>query len=55
MVEVLSPSSVKIDRWNKYQLHEKTGVKEYWLVDPANEFIEIHLLTEVGINCKGYF
>ncbi len=45
IVEILSPSSVKLDRWKKYQLYEKAGVKEYWLVDPMNESVEIHLLS----------
>ncbi|MBP2079118.1 Uma2 family endonuclease [Oceanobacillus polygoni] len=30
----------KLDRWTKYQLYEIAGVKEYWLVDPANESVE---------------
>ncbi|WP_246569943.1 Uma2 family endonuclease [Lentibacillus saliphilus] len=37
IIEFLSPSSVKLDRWKKYQLYEVAGVKEYWLVDPVNE------------------
>ncbi|WP_194241272.1 Uma2 family endonuclease [Bacillus fonticola] len=49
IIEVLSPSSVKLDRWQKYQLYEKAGVKEYWLVDPVNESVEVHLL------CEGYY
>ncbi|MCG5103388.1 Uma2 family endonuclease [Oceanobacillus alkalisoli] len=55
IVEVLSPSSAKMDRWNKYQLYEKAGVKEYWLVDPANESVEIYLLTDVGYKLQGIF
>ncbi|WP_368975769.1 Uma2 family endonuclease [Caldifermentibacillus hisashii] len=34
IIEILSPSSVKLDRWEKYQLYEKADVNEYWLVDP---------------------
>ncbi|TYR72805.1 Uma2 family endonuclease [Rossellomorea vietnamensis] len=44
IIEILSPSSVKLDRWKKFQLYEKAGVKEYWLVDPVNESVEMYLL-----------
>ena len=55
IVEVLSPSSVKLDRWQKYQLYEKAGVKEYWLVDPVNESVEVHLLCEGHYTFQGVF
>ncbi|MEN1968020.1 Uma2 family endonuclease [Lentibacillus sp. N15] len=55
IVEVLSPSSIKLDRWEKYQLYEKSGVKEYWLVDPANESVEIHHLIDDQYNFHGVF
>lgn len=44
IIEILLPSSVKLDRWKKYQLYEKAGVKECWIVDPVNKSVEIHLL-----------
>ena len=40
-IEVLSPSSIQNDRYRKYNLYEKAGVREYWIVDGANEAIEI--------------
>ena len=49
IVEILSPASVKLNRWKKYQLYEKTMVKEFLLVDPVNESVEIHLL--IGEHC----
>ncbi|WP_231514912.1 Uma2 family endonuclease [Oceanobacillus salinisoli] len=55
IIEILSPSSVKLDRWKKYQLYEKAGVKEYWLVDPVNESVEIHLLTDEHYKFQGVF
>ena len=33
-VEIISPSSVKIDPSRKFNLYERAGVPEYWLVDP---------------------
>ncbi len=47
IVEILSPSTSKKDLNEKFQLYEKHGVKEYWIVDPGNKYIQVfHLLTE---------
>ena len=46
VVEVLSPSTVKHDRGRKKQVYEQCGVKEYWIVDPANKTLEQYLLQE---------
>ncbi|RWR06355.1 Uma2 family endonuclease [Siminovitchia fortis] len=55
IIEVLSPSSVKMDRWIKFRLYEKAGVKEYWLVDPMNDSIEVHLLNNGIFEFHGVF
>lgn len=44
-VEILSPSSVTIDRRDKFKQYEKAGVKFYWLIDPQNKTIEGYKLT----------
>lgn len=46
VVEVLSPSTAKFDRQEKYQAYEKHGVDEYWIVDPVYEVIEVWNLNE---------
>lgn len=46
VVEVLSPSSAQKDRSYKKDLYEKTGVQEYWIVEPALRSIETYLLTD---------
>ncbi|MTH55549.1 Uma2 family endonuclease [Bacillus mangrovi] len=42
--EILLPTSIKMDRWKKFQLYEKAGVEEYWLVDPVYESVELYAL-----------
>jgi Uma2 family endonuclease len=42
VVEVVSPTSVSIDRVRKLNLYERAGVREYWIVDSAAEALEIH-------------
>lgn len=44
VVEILSNSSAKKDRIAKKRVYEKTGVREYWIVDPNNHSIEVCLL-----------
>jgi len=47
VIEILSPSTSKKDLNEKFLLYEKHGVKEYWIVDPGNKYIQVfHLLTE---------
>jgi len=41
VVEILSPSTLRYDRQNKLELYARFGVKEYWIVDPANRSLEI--------------
>ena len=39
-VEVLSPSFARADRHSKRHLYQSQSVPEYWIVDPANRFVE---------------
>jgi Uma2 family endonuclease len=41
VVEILSPSTRKVDEVLKRRLFERTGVREYWLVDPRRDAIKI--------------
>jgi Uma2 family endonuclease len=41
LVELLSPSSVRRDRYDKKTLYARFGVREYWIGDPANKALEI--------------
>ena len=42
-IEVISPASAKNDRYRKFNLYEKAGVREYWIVDGAHEAVEIYV------------
>lgn len=44
IVEVISPSSIKRDRFEKKALYEQKKVPHYWLIDPKNKNIEIYNL-----------
>ena len=53
VIEVVSPSTAKKDRWDKKKLYEKHGVKEYILADPDGRYIERFILEENGLFDKG--
>lgn len=46
VVEILSPSNAERDLKIKRDLYGRYGVKEYWIVDPATQTVEI--LTQQG-------
>lgn len=48
VVEVLSPGTAKYDKEAKYQAYERNGVREYWIVDPANETFELYTRDDDG-------
>jgi len=42
VVEVLSPSTAKNDRTRKMQVYGKSGVCEYWIIEPSTRCIEVY-------------
>lgn len=48
IIEILSPSTAKKDIKEKRKLYEKNKVKEYWIVDPLHNLIQIFRLNENG-------
>jgi len=48
IVEISSPSTLKKDMREKYDLYETQGVKEYWIVHPKDKTINVFLLQENG-------
>jgi Uma2 family endonuclease len=48
VVEVISPSSLRVDRYVKLGAYERAKVREYWLVDPKTRSIEIYSLPAEG-------
>ncbi len=48
VVEIISPGSLARDRHSKLKLYRKHGVKEYWLVDPSSQSVEVLVLNEEG-------
>jgi Uma2 family endonuclease len=45
-IEVLSPSTARIDRGRKQSLFEHAGLPEYWIVDPAASGMDVFVLRQ---------
>jgi len=46
IVEIISPSTAQKDKLHKFNLYEKHGVKEYWIVEPENKILNVFILQE---------
>lgn len=44
IVEILSPSTARMDRKEKFIRYERAGVKQYWLVDPDSKTVTVFSL-----------
>jgi Uma2 family endonuclease len=48
VIEVASPYTSHLDAFDKKQLYEAHGVREYWIVDPDTETVEVYQNTDDG-------
>ena len=46
VVEILSPSTQRQDRFIKFGLYQRAGVREYWIVDPENKCVQSFWLED---------
>src|SRR2546421_7190590 len=41
VVEVLSPTTARADRFTKRRLYQEVGIPAYWIVDAEEHYVEI--------------
>ncbi|MFZ3100621.1 MAG: Uma2 family endonuclease [Desulfitobacteriaceae bacterium] len=46
VIEILSSSTVRNDRLLKFNIYEKVGVKEYWIVEPDTKLVNVFVLQD---------
>ena len=44
IIEILSPSTRRHDRIVKLDLYQRAGVREYWIVNPDEQSVQVFLL-----------
>lgn len=49
VIEILSPSTQRHDRLVKLGLYQRAGVREYWIVNPEDQTVQVMLLDGGGI------
>ncbi len=54
VVEILSPSTQRHDRLTKFNLYQRAGVREYWIVDPANRVAQSFVLEDGRYSVKEF-
>ncbi len=54
IVEVFSPSTFKRDIGIKKKLYARHGVREYWIIDPEHETVDVFLLKDKEFDGKRY-
>jgi Uma2 family endonuclease len=46
VMEILSPATSHRDRMHKFNLYLEAGVREYWVVDPKDKVVQVHILDQ---------
>jgi Uma2 family endonuclease len=55
VVEVISTGTAKIDRGIKFDTYQQAGVREYWIVEPEENFVEVWQLIDAVYTKLGLF
>ena len=54
IIEILSPSTARMDKKLKFGKYQKAGVKEYWIIDPDLNLLEANRLENNKYTTKIY-
>ncbi|MBE8951332.1 MAG: Uma2 family endonuclease [Quinella sp. 3Q1] len=55
VAEIFSRSTMKRDLGIKKDIYEKNGVREYWIIDPWRESIDVYLLRDGRYELGGHY
>jgi len=54
IIEILSPSTERMDRVYKYRKYQEAGVREYWIMDPILKVLQAGVLKDGAYIVKIY-
>ena len=54
VMEILSPSTMRHDRFTKFNLYQRAGVREYWIVDPSSKSVQVFVLKDGNYKAQDF-
>ena len=54
VMEILSPSTTRHDKFTKFNLYQRAGVREYWIIDPAEKSVQVFALEDGRYTAKDF-
>ncbi len=54
-IEILSPGTARYDKREKFRLYQQYGTREYWLVDPIYQLIEVYVREGDAFRLMGVY
>ena len=55
VIEILSPSTVRHDRFVKLGLYQRAGVREYWIVEPETQTVQVYTLENGILQPRAFY
>lgn len=55
VIEIMSPSNRRLDKVTKRKLYQQAGVREYWIVSPEMQTVEVCLLEDGFLETKEFY
>ena len=54
VIEILSPATAARDKLIKLNMYLRYGVREYWIIDPDNKMVSVHILENNNYVIRAY-
>ena len=54
MIEIVSPSTASHDYVRKFELYKRTGVREYWIINPDDKSVVVHRFERNSTSTEEY-
>ncbi len=55
VIEIFSPGTTRQDKITKFKLYEQHGVREYWMADPIEQYVEVYRLENERFVLQGVY
>lgn len=49
VIKILSPPTAGADKITKFNKYQSLGIKEYWIIEPEYQLVDVYTLTEDGL------